>query len=445
MPMPLPDLTEAQLLALVHRRGVEDPFVDFKRAHPAAGVSREERDRTLGDRMKDILAFANSRRGGPAYILVGVTNDTRQIVGIDAPWDDATLQDAFRGKANRAPVFRYYEVVLGDGAGPRVGVFEIHPDQPRPLYLCERCGGTPEHMIFVRRGSTNASLEPDRWDEVIDALAPPPLAAANAVAPGGDVGRLVERWRGLFASHGVLQHQIPALLPGHRIPLHVLADWRQTAALLSSGRLLDDACRLFNVRREWLDGDSDLIYDGLPLSFEVEALLRTLEAWADECGEIAVLGFRDGHRPLHERPQQTCAFMLRGTVHDFGEKPIFRYQPVYSPFWWNYRKGRIIARTAWLAARLAGCQSWGWQLKRQQIERLSDGTVLPDTVLKFPWSKDWHPEDYTFGTGKWPGGSAVAADPAEAEAIAAAPLAAEVTRRALEIGRRRRERRGLAS
>lgn len=365
------------MLALIQRRGVEDIFVDFKRNHPAGAMTNMQREQALGERLKDILAFANTRRTRPAYLIVGVT-DERDIVGIDRVWDDGDLQDTFRGKANRRPVFRDYEVVVGSGI--RVGVFEVPADQPRPS-TCGHRAAAHEHIIYVRRGSTNASLEPDQRPEVFDA--PPPLSRAGGATPTDDIRRLAIRWLELFETHGVRRHQIPALLPNHHVPLSALTDWQQTAVLLGSDRLRDDTCALFNVRRAWLEGDSDRIYEVLPLSEEVDAVLETLEGWAQTCEEIALLGFRDGRKPLDVQPHQTCAFMLRGTIREFGEKPVFQYQPVYGPFEWDYPKGRVIARTAWLAARVAGCSSWGWRLIREQIDALCGGRTLPDSILTY--------------------------------------------------------------
>lgn len=214
MPSFAHDLNEEELLAMNHRRGVEDIFVDFKRKHATTASTDPQREQALGDRMKDILAFANTPRTRPAFLIVGVT-DAREIVGIDAGWDDGELRNAFRGKASRAPIFRYYEVVLG--SGERVGVFEIPPDQPRPLYLRTSCGKTREHVIYIRHGSTNASLEPDRWREVIED--PAIHTAAETTKLSHDIAELTARWLTLFEIHGVRHHQIPALLPNHHLPL----------------------------------------------------------------------------------------------------------------------------------------------------------------------------------------------------------------------------------
>jgi hypothetical protein len=183
--------------------------------------------------------------------------------------------------------------------------------------------------------SANAPLEPDRWRE----LYPVPSSHSSLAQLSGrrDIEELVGRWLQFFEVHGVKHQHIPSLLPQHYLPLTALMDGRQIATLLEE-RVLRDASELFNVCYEWLIGDSDLIYHGVPLSFDVRGLLRVLEAWIPTCEEVAMFGFRGGKKPLEDAPPQTCAFMLRGTIPEFGEKPVFKYQPLYDA-WRRFASG----------------------------------------------------------------------------------------------------------
>jgi hypothetical protein len=52
------------------------------------------------DSISPLLAFANTRRTRPAYIIVGISND-KKIVGISEGRDDAMFQALFRTKVTR--------------------------------------------------------------------------------------------------------------------------------------------------------------------------------------------------------------------------------------------------------------------------------------------------------------------------------------------------------
>lgn len=89
------------------------------------------------------------------------------------------------------------------------------------------------------------------------------------------VAALVRRWLELFAAHGVARHQIPGLLQGHRLPLSQLSEDRAAADLLTND-VREATCRLFDVERAWLDGDSARIYSpGLSIQSEAAARAQT--------------------------------------------------------------------------------------------------------------------------------------------------------------------------
>lgn len=72
-----------------------------------------------------------------------------------------------------------------------------------------------------------------------------------------------ERFLELFEAHGVHRNQIPKFLADTCGKALSLADVSDKQRLLESldDELLDAACHLFAVRRAWLDGASDQIYD----------------------------------------------------------------------------------------------------------------------------------------------------------------------------------------
>lgn len=107
--------------------------------------------------LKDILAFANAWRDGAAYILIGVRDGTREIVGIDKDIDDSRLQQFINGKLNRPLHFSYRSV---EYEGRILGLYTI-PVQARPVYATKNIGKVKADTVYVRRGSSTAEAKPE--------------------------------------------------------------------------------------------------------------------------------------------------------------------------------------------------------------------------------------------------------------------------------------------
>lgn len=119
-------------------------------------------DEEKSELLKDILAFANAYRDGPAYILIGFKEDLprqAKVVGLSAAGaiDDSRLQQFVNEKLNKKLEFRYEE---GMFKGSHVAVISI-PKQQRPFYLKKDFGKLHKNEVYVRRGSSTGIAEPD--------------------------------------------------------------------------------------------------------------------------------------------------------------------------------------------------------------------------------------------------------------------------------------------
>jgi hypothetical protein len=119
-------------------------------------------DAEKSELLKDILAFANAWRTGPAFILIGVgagKAGERALLGI-APTDhidDAAIQQFVNEKLNRHLVFSYQPFTFD---GKTYGVIEI-PVQVRPFFADRQYGRVQGNSVYYRRGSSTAVASPD--------------------------------------------------------------------------------------------------------------------------------------------------------------------------------------------------------------------------------------------------------------------------------------------
>ena len=135
----------------------ESSTLDFKREQYPFDKATDEQKSEL---LKDILAFANAWRRTDAYILIGVEDvkgGRSNVVGVTSHFDDASAQQFVNSKTNR-PVTFSYEVFPFEGV--QVGIFNI-PLQDRPIYLKKDYGKLKQREVYIRRGSSTDTADPD--------------------------------------------------------------------------------------------------------------------------------------------------------------------------------------------------------------------------------------------------------------------------------------------
>ncbi|WP_322101788.1 ATP-binding protein [Paraburkholderia sp. J41] len=132
----------------------EGDTLDFKlQQYPFEGADDDSKSSLL----KDILAFANAWRTTTAYILIGVRDGSKEIVGLDNDIDDSRLQQFVNGKVNRPIQFGYRTLEF---RGQKLGLFTI-PPQDRPFYSVKSFGKVKAGTVYLRRGSSTAEANPD--------------------------------------------------------------------------------------------------------------------------------------------------------------------------------------------------------------------------------------------------------------------------------------------
>lgn len=131
----------------------ESNVLDYKvKQYPFSGAEEAQKSELL----KDILAFANAWRSETAYILVGVKNDTLELVDLDEDIDDSRLQEFINSKTNHPVNFAYRSLDYND---TKLGLYVI-PVQDRPVYVRKQFGRVMPNTVYVRRGSATVIASP---------------------------------------------------------------------------------------------------------------------------------------------------------------------------------------------------------------------------------------------------------------------------------------------
>ena len=114
--------------------------------------------------IKDIVAMANTPRSGPAYILLGVQEQSgkvRGVTGVSDHPDEAMLGGIVSGKVDPTPRFTYHQIVHH---GVELGLIEIPCDQPVPIMPRGDYGVLRRGAVYIRRNTQN--VEADHQDIV---------------------------------------------------------------------------------------------------------------------------------------------------------------------------------------------------------------------------------------------------------------------------------------
>ena len=197
------------------------------------------------------------------------------------------------------------------------------------------------------------------------------------------------RFLRLFETHGVHRNQIPRVF-GNGI---TLVDVQSDEALLGmlNDRILDAACQLFAVRREWLDGAESQIHPLHDFYKNPESFRHFLGALeeANRSGKIT------GTVYFPEEPDADEALLiLEERIGFVGEKPIFRFHLCnnWSVSYWRSR-GYLAAcvAIAWKSKAYVN----GHYLPAEEIERLRNGESLLGWAGEgLPMGSGlWHPDD----------------------------------------------------
>lgn len=202
------------------------------------------------------------------------------------------------------------------------------------------------------------------WDKKSKPYAPIINSSPEAVA---------QRFISLFEHHGVQRSQIPAFF-GRDLQLK---DFKNTDTLIDklSDPVLHDACELFGVRREWLDGVDEDIYELHDFYKHPEGYRTYLNDLLTENasleGELWVFDELAATNP--------ALLLLKEQCGEVGDRIIYRYH-LCSGWLYNYWKCR---------AYLTACVAIAWKkevyIYGRKISGINSGNIVEGRVFMDDW------------------------------------------------------------
>lgn len=194
------------------------------------------------------------------------------------------------------------------------------------------------------------------------------------------------RFMNLFEAHGVHRNQIPRVF-GHGITISSVQSDTSLLPHLTE-QTLEDACLLFNIHREWLDGADKQVYPTYDFYKDPNAFKEFIENLTSNINGVLLT-------PKEKNTAQESLLLLQEVIGHIEDKPFYRYYLINN-WYYSYWKSR-----AYLAACIAHCWArkihvHGLFLLSKTIEKISCGeNLMPmgkDGIYYFN-GKKWYPED----------------------------------------------------
>lgn len=193
----------------------------------------------------------------------------------------------------------------------------------------------------------------------------------------------------LFESHDVHRNQIPRFF-GRGLTLRDIQDESSLVEKLDEP-MLEAACGLFAVRREWLEGAEDQVYPCHDFYKQPEAVAPFLAALKAQNPD----GQLDGVLIAPDDEKGDALIILSEIVGWIGDKPVYRNH-LLNNWLFDYWKSRTYLTACVASAWKSAVYLRGFYAPRKEIQRTASGEHLLGTGSDWPAArknKRLYPED----------------------------------------------------
>jgi hypothetical protein len=202
---------------------------------------------------------------------------------------------------------------------------------------------------------------------------------------------ITTRFIRLFESHGVHRNQIPRFF-GHGLTLKDVQDDASLLAKLDEP-LLEAACTLFSVRREWLDGADSQVHPCHDFYKHPEEFSRFLDNLLSNNPDGQIMGVLLA--PEITSRNYEALLILQETIGTIGDKPVYRYH-LCNNWDFTYWKSRAYLTACVAIAWKRNVYIHGLLVPVRDVEQISQGNLLLGWQGEGVWGlgvRKWYAED----------------------------------------------------
>lgn len=207
---------------------------------------------------------------------------------------------------------------------------------------------------------------------------------------GGVEETVAGRFVRLFESHGVHRNQIPRFF-GHGL---TVVDAKDDDTLLPklSEELLDAACELFAVRREWLDGAEKQVHTEHDFYKHPEGFVEFADRLVANNADATLTGVLVV--PQQQTHEPIGLFVIEEPIGWIGDRQIVRFH-LCNNWLFSYWKSRAYLTACMAIAWKRNIYIHGRTAPVEYLEKVSSGEVLlggAEPGIHHTGGKRWHPD-----------------------------------------------------
>jgi hypothetical protein len=191
---------------------------------------------------------------------------------------------------------------------------------------------------------------------------------------------VARRFLQAFQDHGVPVAQIPRLIP--QLSLDKLVGPESLLPVLN-GEILDTTATLFRIRRAWLEGVGEQIYDTVWCYKAPERFFQELSSIDMQNVNYPIIAFCCGNNlDARSSDEQPIALVLKEKVCDVDDDEVFRYR-IFDDGWrWGYCKCRIqLKAMARMVDKAYSQRIPLYRIDRKTLGKIESGCCVPRLSL----------------------------------------------------------------
>lgn len=146
----------------------ESNTLDFKEYfYDFSGSSKAEREQKQSSFIKDLLAFANTIRTKSAYIIIGIKDSSKELVGMNRLHDGNEIATVLEGRLDRIPEYHYENFQYNEKI---FGIIEIPvKDYKIPCRAIKDIGSkVKRNAIYIRRDQSISEATREEEQNIIE-------------------------------------------------------------------------------------------------------------------------------------------------------------------------------------------------------------------------------------------------------------------------------------
>jgi hypothetical protein len=176
-----------------------------------------------------------------------------------------------------------------------------------------------------------------------------------------------------------------------------LKDFKDSDSIINiiSDDLLNWTASTFGIKREWLDGTDERIYQTRDYYKNIHTAINDFIKLLDKGYEIDVF-FLKSSNILNNQSEKDQPIGLIVRMHfdeGFGKK-IYKYKIIRTYWNWGYWRTRYqLKALIWLFRKL-DIDFDGYDIDKKELDGLLSGKVFPQTIVDNLRGVTWYPDDY---------------------------------------------------